>query len=149
MGTLNKHSDHKIKCPACGEVYDLRYLDQVAKHLHTGIVIDETIKGTKVNKTELPERVISKLGLTSSGITIGESFVNNCRVFEIPELAEVYVMECDSNGKPKTDNTVSVFFRRQGAKNRGIVSISIEYLDEITRADFINSINIEVKRNEF
>jgi C4-type Zn-finger protein len=50
MGILNKHTDHKVKCPTCGDVYDLRYLDQVAKHMHTGIVIDETIKGRRVKK---------------------------------------------------------------------------------------------------
>lgn len=34
-----------IKCPTCQELFNPAYLDQLAKHMHTGFTIDETFKG--------------------------------------------------------------------------------------------------------
>lgn len=41
-----------IKCPECGELFNPAYLDQVAKHMHAGIEINETIKGVLVGGQE-------------------------------------------------------------------------------------------------
>lgn len=40
------------KCPICGEMYDVRFLDKVTDHLHVGLKLDETIKGVKVSEME-------------------------------------------------------------------------------------------------
>jgi hypothetical protein len=39
-----------MKCPICGDLFNPEYLDQVAKHMHTGVKINQTIKGKTVEK---------------------------------------------------------------------------------------------------
>jgi hypothetical protein len=35
-GIAELEADHHLKCPGCGEWFDMRDLDQVAKHIHDG-----------------------------------------------------------------------------------------------------------------
>jgi uncharacterized C2H2 Zn-finger protein len=35
-GEANTEADHFMKCPACGEWFDMRDLEEVAKHVHDG-----------------------------------------------------------------------------------------------------------------
>lgn len=48
MGIINKHNSDMAKCPTCGVMFDRRYLDQVVEHMHTGLKLNETIRGVKV-----------------------------------------------------------------------------------------------------
>lgn len=40
--------DDLIKCPECGDWFNPAWLNEVAFHMHEGIIIDQTIKGERV-----------------------------------------------------------------------------------------------------
>lgn len=44
--------DDFIKCPECGDWFNPAWLNEVAFHMHSGIIIDQTIKGERVMKKE-------------------------------------------------------------------------------------------------
>ena len=101
------------------------------------------------NPWNLPEKTILKLGLMDGKITVGSSFVNEVRIFTIHEISGVYIMECDSAGQPKRNETVDILFRRENERKRGIITMNYDFLNDTTRDDFLKFINYEIKRNNF
>lgn len=54
--------DELIRCPECGFHYNPKYLDEVAYHMHAGVVVDQTIKGERVmEEHKLSESTIADI----------------------------------------------------------------------------------------
>jgi hypothetical protein len=106
------------------------------------------MEASYTNDWNLPESVIEKFGLVNEGKTIGNSFINEARIFAIPEIGGVDVLECNLSGEVSADrNTFFVFFHR--GKNKGYIEYSIEVAKDLSKADFLAIINNEIKRNNW
>ena len=96
------------------------------------------------NSWNLSDAIISRLGLRNEGKNIGESFRNEARIFEIAEIGGVYILECDLNGNVSEHGEIFVFLHRN--KKKRYLIISIEFMKDVSRANFLYLINSEIKR---
>jgi hypothetical protein len=76
----------------------------------------------------VPKHIVDKLSLTPTRLVIGESSAHNEKIFLLKDFDEegtMYVMGCDSTGKPLKDDTVRFFYANEDTKT----SINLSYND--------------------
>jgi hypothetical protein len=56
-GVAQKESDHFMKCPGCGQFFDMRDLSQVAEHVHDGSEIEVSEVAGAEGETNLVNKI--------------------------------------------------------------------------------------------
>lgn len=97
------------------------------------------------NTWNLPKETIDRLELIVSPIHMGTSFMDQARVFEIAEIGDCYLLECDLLGKVNEFKLITVLFNwRRGCKY--CFYLTHDILEDITRKDFLFMLNFEIRK---
>lgn len=91
----------------------------------------------------IPQDIIDKLGLVASGAWIGDSFVNEERLYNPPEKIEgyiCYVMGCDLKGRTLKDDMMLVYLSKKGRYIQQWVT------HECARFTVINIVNLMFRK---
>ena len=81
----------------------------------------------------IPTHIVEKLSLTPTRLVFGKSAAHNEKIWLLKDFDEegtMYVMGCDSTGKPLTDDSVRFFYVNGDEKSS--VNLSYEELGEMS-----------------